>query len=103
MYHCPLSSSLVCKFFCLTFCKTEIYVTFQAEARLAAKRAARAEARDIRMRELERQQREVPEAAFAGACVLHVCSVLGWGKEMMKVRSHGLRSPFPGQEHRELL
>ncbi|XP_041922239.1 leucine-rich repeat flightless-interacting protein 2 isoform X9 [Alosa sapidissima] len=31
----------------------------EAEARLAAKRAARAEARDIRMRELERQQREL--------------------------------------------
>ncbi|XP_061235062.1 leucine-rich repeat flightless-interacting protein 1 isoform X31 [Neopsephotus bourkii] len=30
----------------------------QAEARLAAKRAARAEAREIRMRELERQQKE---------------------------------------------
>lgn len=52
--------------------KTEAYVTFQAEARLAAKRAARAEARDIRMRELERQQREVTEAALAGAYVLHV-------------------------------
>uniref|UniRef100_A0A8C6S3T2 Leucine-rich repeat flightless-interacting protein 2 n=1 Tax=Neogobius melanostomus TaxID=47308 RepID=A0A8C6S3T2_9GOBI len=33
----------------------------EAEARLAAKRAARAEARDIRMRELERQQKEVPQ------------------------------------------
>ncbi|XP_059713810.1 leucine-rich repeat flightless-interacting protein 2 isoform X3 [Haemorhous mexicanus] len=32
-----------------------------AEARLAAKRAARAEARDIRMRELERQQKELEE------------------------------------------
>ncbi|KAK0137959.1 Leucine-rich repeat flightless-interacting protein 2 [Merluccius polli] len=32
----------------------------EAEARLAAKRAARAEARDIRMRELERQQKELP-------------------------------------------
>nr|XP_020030125.1 leucine-rich repeat flightless-interacting protein 1 isoform X16 [Castor canadensis] len=32
-----------------------------AEARLAAKRAARAEARDIRMKELERQQKEVEE------------------------------------------
>uniref|UniRef100_A0A7N5ZY45 Leucine-rich repeat flightless-interacting protein 2 n=1 Tax=Anabas testudineus TaxID=64144 RepID=A0A7N5ZY45_ANATE len=32
----------------------------EAEARLAAKRAARAEARDIRMRELERQQKEPP-------------------------------------------
>ncbi|XP_051694139.2 leucine-rich repeat flightless-interacting protein 1 isoform X4 [Oryctolagus cuniculus] len=31
-----------------------------AEARLAAKRAARAEAREIRMKELERQQKEVP-------------------------------------------
>lgn len=31
----------------------------QAEAKLAAKRAARAEAREIRMRELERQQKEV--------------------------------------------
>ncbi|XP_023775328.1 leucine-rich repeat flightless-interacting protein 2 isoform X13 [Cyanistes caeruleus] len=33
----------------------------EAEARLAAKRAARAEARDIRMRELERQQKELEE------------------------------------------
>ncbi|KAF2987313.1 hypothetical protein EK904_002350 [Melospiza melodia maxima] len=34
----------------------------QAEARLAAKRAARAEAREIRMKELERQQKEGREA-----------------------------------------
>ncbi|XP_052006981.1 leucine-rich repeat flightless-interacting protein 2-like isoform X6 [Xyrauchen texanus] len=33
----------------------------EAEARLAAKRAARAEARDIRMKELERQQKEMDE------------------------------------------
>ncbi|XP_066179380.1 leucine-rich repeat flightless-interacting protein 2 isoform X5 [Sylvia atricapilla] len=33
----------------------------EAEARLAAKRAARAEARDIRMRELERHQKELEE------------------------------------------
>ncbi|XP_062851875.1 leucine-rich repeat flightless-interacting protein 2 isoform X12 [Trichomycterus rosablanca] len=33
----------------------------EAEARLAAKRAARAEARDIRMKELERQQKEFDE------------------------------------------
>uniref|UniRef100_A0A8C3AFT7 LRR binding FLII interacting protein 1 n=1 Tax=Cyclopterus lumpus TaxID=8103 RepID=A0A8C3AFT7_CYCLU len=32
----------------------------EAEARLAAKRAARAEAREIRMKELERQQKEIP-------------------------------------------
>lgn len=35
----------------------------QAEARLAAKRQARAEAREIRMRELERQQREAEETS----------------------------------------
>jgi LRRFIP family len=33
-------------------------LVFQAEARLAARRQARAEAREIRMRELERQQKE---------------------------------------------
>ncbi|XP_073887766.1 leucine-rich repeat flightless-interacting protein 2 isoform X28 [Macaca fascicularis] len=37
----------------------------EAEARLAAKRAARAEARDIRMRELERQQKEGVEDALS--------------------------------------
>ncbi|XP_075442649.1 leucine-rich repeat flightless-interacting protein 2 isoform X13 [Ascaphus truei] len=35
------------------------HIAREAEARLAAKRAARAEARDIRMRELERQQKEL--------------------------------------------
>ncbi|XP_072649540.1 leucine-rich repeat flightless-interacting protein 2 isoform X30 [Canis lupus baileyi] len=38
----------------------------EAEARLAAKRAARAEARDIRMRELERQQKENPSKDIIG-------------------------------------
>nr|XP_044992597.1 leucine-rich repeat flightless-interacting protein 2 isoform X4 [Jaculus jaculus] len=38
----------------------------EAEARLAAKRAARAEARDIRMRELERQQRETSSKDVTG-------------------------------------
>ncbi|XP_016405522.1 leucine-rich repeat flightless-interacting protein 2-like isoform X3 [Sinocyclocheilus rhinocerous] len=36
--------------------------SFKAEARLAAKRAARAEAREIRMKELERQQKEIYQA-----------------------------------------
>ncbi|XP_025923741.1 leucine-rich repeat flightless-interacting protein 2 isoform X5 [Apteryx rowi] len=36
----------------------------EAEARLAAKRAARAEARDIRMRELERQQKEFSQRSY---------------------------------------
>lgn len=47
--------------FCSDYVMTHISVSsrLQAEARLAAKRAARAEARDIRMKELERQQKEV--------------------------------------------
>ncbi|XP_038125675.1 leucine-rich repeat flightless-interacting protein 1 isoform X19 [Cyprinodon tularosa] len=36
----------------------------EAEARLAAKRAARAEAREIRMKELERQQKEVEDRDY---------------------------------------
>ncbi|XP_053732431.1 leucine-rich repeat flightless-interacting protein 2 isoform X25 [Synchiropus splendidus] len=36
----------------------------EAEARLAAKRAARAEAREIRMKELERQQKEVDDRDY---------------------------------------
>lgn len=36
---------------------------FKAEARLAQRRLARAEARDIRMRELERQQKEQEQNA----------------------------------------
>ena len=39
-------------------CIYEELLFFQAEARLAAKRAARAEARSIRLKELERQQQE---------------------------------------------
>ncbi|XP_009300556.1 leucine-rich repeat flightless-interacting protein 2 isoform X14 [Danio rerio] len=39
-----------------------IQIAREAEARLAAKRAARAEAREIRMKELERQQKEIYHA-----------------------------------------
>lgn len=49
-----------------------LYFVPQAEARLAAKRAARAEARDIRMRELERQQKEVlPPSQLLAIIHLH--------------------------------
>lgn len=59
-------------------------VNLQAEARLAARRQARAEAREIRMRELERQQKEAEENAdkvfdmCAGTCENRFtnCSVL---------------------------
>ncbi|XP_065439777.1 leucine-rich repeat flightless-interacting protein 2 isoform X13 [Chrysemys picta bellii] len=40
------------------------HIAREAEARLAAKRAARAEARDIRMRELERQQKEFSHRSY---------------------------------------
>lgn len=40
-----------------------VFSTLQAEARLAARRQARAEAREIRMKELERQQKEQEQNA----------------------------------------
>uniref|UniRef100_A0A8C5HBW8 Leucine-rich repeat flightless-interacting protein 2 n=1 Tax=Gouania willdenowi TaxID=441366 RepID=A0A8C5HBW8_GOUWI len=52
----------------------------EAEARLAAKRAARAEARDIRMRELERQQKEFDPKPhvlhWVCLCLLECCGYL---------------------------
>lgn len=45
-----------------------LYLHLQAEARLAAKRAARAEAREIRMKELERQQKEVKKHILVTKC-----------------------------------
>nr|XP_024000059.1 leucine-rich repeat flightless-interacting protein 1-like isoform X3 [Salvelinus alpinus] len=53
----------------------------KAEARLAAKRAARAEAREIRMKELERQQKEVTHT--------HLCTVISDDEERMSVGSRG--------------
>ncbi|XP_052355782.1 leucine-rich repeat flightless-interacting protein 1 isoform X11 [Oncorhynchus keta] len=59
----------------------------KAEARLAAKRAARAEAREIRMKELERQQKEVTHT--------HLCTVISDDEERMSVGSRGsLRRNF---------
>lgn len=39
------------------------HLCLQAESRLAARRQARAEAREIRMKELEKQQKEMDENA----------------------------------------
>lgn len=43
---------------------TVLICLLQAEVRLAARRAARAEAQEIRMKELERQQKEVSRLFF---------------------------------------
>ncbi|XP_072533533.1 leucine-rich repeat flightless-interacting protein 2 isoform X5 [Salminus brasiliensis] len=64
----------------------------EAEARLAAKRAARAEARDIRMRELERQQKEADteKARHSHRSKTHsrrVC--IGLEDDAVSVRSSG--------------
>ena len=42
----------------------------QAESRLAARRQARAEAREIRMKELEKQQKEMEENADENTRIL---------------------------------
>ncbi|XP_077439005.1 leucine-rich repeat flightless-interacting protein 2 isoform X4 [Vanacampus margaritifer] len=63
----------------------------EAEARLAAKRAARAEARDIRMRELERQQKEADsEKATATSSSRSSSRHRGLDDDVMSVRSYRL-------------
>ncbi|XP_051791760.1 leucine-rich repeat flightless-interacting protein 2 isoform X25 [Erpetoichthys calabaricus] len=61
----------------------------EAEARLAAKRAARAEARDIRMKELERQQKEEDseKAKYGHRSISH--HHRGHSDDMKSVRSIG--------------
>ncbi|KAG7262815.1 hypothetical protein CRUP_018539 [Coryphaenoides rupestris] len=64
----------------------------EAEARLAAKRAARAEARDIRMRELERQQKELPYhssgSGGGGRKWGQIHQWMGLDDDVMSVRSY---------------
>ncbi|XP_078101126.1 leucine-rich repeat flightless-interacting protein 2 isoform X11 [Sander vitreus] len=62
----------------------------EAEARLAAKRAARAEARDIRMRELERQQKEADseKARGSSSSISSSRHRRGLDDDVMSVRSY---------------
>ncbi|KAM9835969.1 LOW QUALITY PROTEIN: leucine-rich repeat flightless-interacting protein 2 [Aulostomus maculatus] len=59
----------------------------EAEARLAAKRAARAEAREIRMKELERQQKEEDSERYARHSRRHAS--MSDDEERMSVGSRG--------------
>ncbi|XP_041045757.1 leucine-rich repeat flightless-interacting protein 2 isoform X11 [Carcharodon carcharias] len=66
------------------------HIAREAEARLAAKRAARAEARDIRMKELERQQKEIYRS-----------SGRKWGEihQWMENTEHAKHSYRPSRHH----
>ncbi|XP_061914642.1 leucine-rich repeat flightless-interacting protein 2 isoform X5 [Entelurus aequoreus] len=59
----------------------------EAEARLAAKRAARAEARDIRMRELERQQKELSYRSSSSSSSKKWGQIHQWMAETEKARA----------------
>ncbi|XP_052455212.1 leucine-rich repeat flightless-interacting protein 1-like isoform X3 [Carassius gibelio] len=61
----------------------------EAEARLAAKRAARAEAREIRMKELERQQKEEDSERYSRHSRRHASSQISDDEERMSVGSRG--------------
>ncbi|XP_037830372.1 uncharacterized protein LOC108228457 isoform X8 [Kryptolebias marmoratus] len=63
----------------------------EAEARLAAKRAARAEAREIRMKELERQQKEEDSERCSGLSRRHTS--ISDDEERMSVGSRGSLRP----------
>ncbi|XP_015260432.1 PREDICTED: leucine-rich repeat flightless-interacting protein 1-like isoform X2 [Cyprinodon variegatus] len=63
----------------------------QAEARLAAKRAARAEAREIRMKELERQQKEEDSERYSRLSRRHAS--VSDDEERMSVGSRGSYRP----------
>ncbi|XP_028253444.1 leucine-rich repeat flightless-interacting protein 1 isoform X3 [Parambassis ranga] len=63
----------------------------EAEARLAAKRAARAEAREIRMKELERQQKEEDSERYARHSRRHAS--ISDDEERMSVGSRGSLRP----------
>ncbi|XP_019900655.2 leucine-rich repeat flightless-interacting protein 2 isoform X11 [Esox lucius] len=64
----------------------------EAEARLAAKRAARAEARDIRMRELERQQKELSSHRSSASSRKSWGSIHQWMADTEKAQHSGTSS-----------
>uniref|UniRef100_A0A3Q2CE64 Leucine-rich repeat flightless-interacting protein 2 n=1 Tax=Cyprinodon variegatus TaxID=28743 RepID=A0A3Q2CE64_CYPVA len=73
----------------------------EAEARLAAKRAARAEARDIRMRELERQQKELSYHSSSSSSSRKWGQIHQWMAETEKARA-SVSSRSSNHHHRGL-
>ncbi|XP_058035882.1 leucine-rich repeat flightless-interacting protein 2 isoform X20 [Ahaetulla prasina] len=78
------------------------HIAREAEARLAAKRAARAEARDIRMRELERQQKEENSEKASHSCQSRRRPYLGVGDlvSSQNIASHRSLSLDESGSHR---
>ncbi|XP_072119343.1 leucine-rich repeat flightless-interacting protein 2 isoform X13 [Mobula birostris] len=77
------------------------HIAREAEARLAAKRAARAEARDIRMKELERQQKESHGTYSPGLCEIYHSSDRKWGEihQWMENAERAKHSIRPHRHH----
>ncbi|XP_030603835.1 leucine-rich repeat flightless-interacting protein 2 isoform X3 [Archocentrus centrarchus] len=73
----------------------------EAEARLAAKRAARAEARDIRMRELERQQKELSYHSSSSSSSRKWGQIHQWMADTEKARASS-SSRSSSRHHRGL-
>ncbi|KAM7385889.1 hypothetical protein PAMP_001937 [Pampus punctatissimus] len=73
----------------------------EAEARLAAKRAARAEARDIRMRELERQQKELSYHSSSSSSSRKWGQIHQWMADAEKARASS-SSRSSSRHHRGL-
>ncbi|XP_066901475.1 leucine-rich repeat flightless-interacting protein 2 isoform X2 [Halyomorpha halys] len=61
----------------ITITRAHHVLLYTAESRLAAKRQARAEAREIRMREIERQQKEQDEARQASTPLYEIDGLRG--------------------------
>ncbi|XP_041722058.1 leucine-rich repeat flightless-interacting protein 2 isoform X6 [Coregonus clupeaformis] len=73
----------------------------EAEARLAAKRVARAEARDIRMRELERQQKELSSHHSSSSSRKSWGSIHQWMADTEKARHPGTSTRSSSHHRRD--